>query len=416
VAGADRRVVAGLALSVGAMSASTFGTLGFAALAPLERDEFGLSTFAVGSLTALVFLGALAASNPAGRLTDRAGAARTLAGSQVLLACGIAIAATAPQAWVFLAGVAVAGLAYGAVNPGTNVLVTFSVPARHRGLVMSVKQTGVTLGGLAAGAILPSVAAATSWRTALLLPLAALMVTTSGALWLGARRRAGWLAEEGRAAADERPRAPHTVPGAGPTARFGFVMAGVQLAFVGYLAVYLVDRQGFSPETAGAALAVGFTAGTVGRIAWGIASDRWFASRATALGLAAGGGAVGLAVVAAGASGWILWPALALVGFCTIGWNGVYLALVADASRVGELGRATGRMLMALYAGVVCVPPLLGLLHDVTDSWPLTWTVGCAAVAGVCAVMLAAPRRAAVAPVTPVAVRAARALTRLDEP
>ena len=76
-------------MSVGAMSASTFGTLGFAALAPLERDEFGLSTFAVGSLTALVFLGALSASIPAGRLTDRVGAARTLAVSQVLLACGI---------------------------------------------------------------------------------------------------------------------------------------------------------------------------------------------------------------------------------------------------------------------------------------------------------------------------------------
>lgn len=398
----DRRVAAGLALSVGAMSASTFGTLGFAALAPLERDQFGLSTFAVGSLTALVFLGAFAASNPAGRLTDRAGAARTLAGSQVLLACGIVIAATAPAAWVFLIGVAVAGLAYGGVNPGTNVLVTFSVPARHRGLVMSVKQTGVTLGGLAAGAILPSVAGATSWRVALLLPLTTLLMTTAGALWLGSHRRAGWLDEHGRQAGSDDPRGALSVPGPAPTALFGFVMAGVQLAFVGYLAVYLVDRQGFSPEKAGAALAVGFAAGTVGRIAWGIASDRWFASRATALGLAAGGGALGLAIVAAGASGWILWPTLALVGFCTIGWNGVYLALVADASRVGELGRATGRMLMSLYAGVVCVPPLLGLLHDVTDSWPLTWTVGCAAVAAACAVMLSAPRRSAVgATVTP---------------
>src|SRR5437762_4878196 len=72
-------VIVGLALSLLAMGTSTFTTLGLGALAPYLRSEFHLSTFEVGALPALVFLGAVTASVPAGRLTDRIGAGRALA-------------------------------------------------------------------------------------------------------------------------------------------------------------------------------------------------------------------------------------------------------------------------------------------------------------------------------------------------
>src|SRR5437763_1756723 len=87
----------------------------------------------------------------AGDGPTRIGAGRALMLAQLGVAAGMAIAALAPGRWVFLAGAFVAGLGYGAVNPATNVLSTALVPRRRRALFLSVKQTGVTLGGLAAG-------------------------------------------------------------------------------------------------------------------------------------------------------------------------------------------------------------------------------------------------------------------------
>ena len=153
-----RPVVAGLALSVLAMGTSTFTTLGLGALAPYLRSSFGLSTFEVGALPALVFLGAVSVSVAAGKLTDRVGAGRALAMSLVGVAVGIGFAAVAPNTIAFLIGVALGGVGYGAVNPATNVLSTSLVPRSSRAFFLSIKQAGVTLGGLLAGAILPSLA------------------------------------------------------------------------------------------------------------------------------------------------------------------------------------------------------------------------------------------------------------------
>ena len=105
------------------MGTSTFATLGLGALAPYLRSTFNLSTFEVGALPALVFLGAFSVSIPSGRLTDRVGAGRALVISQLGVSAGIGLAAIAPNAEVFLVAVFLAGIGYGSVNPATNVLV-----------------------------------------------------------------------------------------------------------------------------------------------------------------------------------------------------------------------------------------------------------------------------------------------------
>src|SRR5579862_4676895 len=114
--------VAGLVVSLFAMGTSTFTTLGLGALAPYLRTSLHLSTFEIGALPALVFLGAMTVSIRAGHLADRIGAGRTLVGSQLAVAAGVAIAALAVDRAMFLAGVGIAGLGYGAVNPATNLL------------------------------------------------------------------------------------------------------------------------------------------------------------------------------------------------------------------------------------------------------------------------------------------------------
>jgi MFS family permease len=386
-------VVVGLALSLAAMATSTFTTLGLGALAPYLRGQFHLSTFEVGALPALVFLGALAVSVPAGRLTDRIGAGRALALSLSGVAVGIGLAAIAPTRALFLLGVALGGIGYGAVNPATNVLSTSLVPRRHRAFFLSIKQAGVTLGGLVAGATLPSIADAIGWRAALLAPISLLLCCVLVALWAARREAEGWFDAPARPdSTDGRSLVAVSVPGGTPTAVFGFISSGVQLSVAGYLTIYLVDTQGFSRPTAGLGLSLAFAAGCVGRLAWGALSDRRFSAHATTLVVSSTGSALGLLALASGVGGQALWIVIALVGFCSIGWNGVYMALITDRAGQAKLGRATGRGLVFLYCGVVVVPPLLGELRDAFDSWPVVWSA--ATVAVICAAsVLAVGRR-----------------------
>ena len=69
------------------------------------------------------------------------------------------LAAIAPgRRCFFLLGVAAVGLAYGLITPPTNVIVRGAPTTRHRSLLMSVKQVGVTIGGFIAGVTMPTIA------------------------------------------------------------------------------------------------------------------------------------------------------------------------------------------------------------------------------------------------------------------
>jgi MFS family permease len=386
-------VLVGLGVSATATAASTFSTLGLGALAPTLRASLHLTTAEVGLIAGLVSLGALTASVPAGHVTDRIGAGPSLTLALLGVTAGVIIAMLAPGRWVFLGGAFVAGLGYGAVNPATNVLSTALVPRRRRALFLSVKQTGVTVGGLAAGLALPRLAQWLGWRSALTLAIAVLVAGVVMGLWAARREAAGWFDSTRDAPAGRSAPTSVSLPRIAPTALFGFVMSGVQFSLAGYLTVYLVDAHGFSKTTAGTALSVAFASACVGRIAWGWLSDRWFASHATTLSLIAAASAAAIAAMATGVGGLSLWLIVVMIGLSSIAWNGVYMALITEPATRDGLGRATGRGLTAIYAGSALVPPLLGAVKDATDSWPVAWSVAIAAVLLAGAILAGTSRR-----------------------
>jgi fucose permease len=57
------------------------------------------------------------------------------------------------------------------------------------------------------------------------------------------------------------------------------------------------------------------------------------------------------------------------------------------------LGRATGRGLTAIYGGVAVVPPLLGVVKDITHSWATVWIVATVGVVLAGATLALSPRR-----------------------
>jgi ACS family hexuronate transporter-like MFS transporter len=375
-----------LALCSLALAAGSYATLGFAPLAPLIRSDLSLARWQIGAITAIVFGGAALSSVPSGRLTDRFGAPPLLAAAVAAVACGCVLAALAPGAALFLLGVGAVGLAYGLITPPTNVIVSGAPTTRRRGLLMSIKQVGVTLGGFVAGITMPSIAHQLGWRLALLAPAVA---CTAVALAVLASRRT--LA---RNAADAQ-RAPVTASRHGELPRrfalgvggFGFLMGGLQLAFVTYLSLFLKEDHGYRLAAAGISLAVTMAAGTVGRLLWAVISDRFFAERrAVGLRLNAPLSMAGMAGLALLPSGLLIWPCVALVGCANIGWNGVYQTLVDEKAPSGQIGSVTGRSLRVVFAGAVVLPPLLGLVTD-RAGWTAAW-LGASALAALAVISI----------------------------
>jgi hypothetical protein len=61
---------------------------------------------------------------------------------------------------------------------------------------------------------------------------------------------------------------------------------------------------------------------------------------------------------------WTVALVAAAFGFCAMGWNGVYIAVIARQAPADSIGIATGGSLMVTYAGSVVIPPTFGALHE----------------------------------------------------
>ncbi|HZR92197.1 MAG TPA: MFS transporter [Gaiellaceae bacterium] len=358
-------------VSIAVLAAGTFAISAFGVLAPKLADAFALSRADIGFVTSVVFLGAALGSAPAGRLTDRGHPARLLALAMSAFAGSVLLFALAPDRAILFAAAALAGLAYGCVNPPTNVIVAGQL-ARRLGFFLSLKQTGVPLGGLLAGAVLPPVAIAWGWRAAVgvaavacaLVAAATLLLRNVATIELGHRGRSLVAGRRQLVA----------------LGGFGFVMAGSQWAFLTYLVLFLTQQFRFGLAAAGLALALAQGLGACARLLWGWLSDKT-GNRLGVLLLMAALQVVALELLALFPGRTLAWPLVALAGVTIVGWNGAFYGYVAESAGPGNVGQVSGQMLVLIFAGSVVFPPMLGALVDAIDSWRPLWAICGGAVA-----------------------------------
>lgn len=361
-------VTYGVVLSLAILSAASLASIAYSANAPLIRATFNLTEAEVGAIASSIYVGAAASSIGSGRLTDSLGSGPVLAMSMLALALGLAISAMAPLAVIFFGGLIVAGLGYGAVNPPTNVLAN-PVNPRRRGLSMSVKQSGIPLGGVLAGILVPTVATTAGWQRSMLIPIGACLALAVISSRLR-RVRPPDGGEDGVSPTCVQIRLPHAY-------MFGFFMAGIQVAVFIFLALYLVDIRGFEASRAGSALALLLVGGLVGRPAWGWISDRVHDERVRVLQVAALLSAMFLFMLPF-VDDSVLFVVLLGIGLSSVGWNGVYLAVITEAVPARLIGASTGMALLLVNLGAVVVPPAVGLIV-VRANWSISWSL-CAAM------------------------------------
>lgn len=379
-----RWVIVGVILI--AQAVSNVGPLGIPAIASLIRDDLNLTLAQAGSFLSAYYIGPIVASLPAGTLTDRWGIKRMLVLGQAVIAIGLVAVSASFTYAAFITLMAVAGLGYGILNPASTKAVIAWAPPAQRATLVGFKQVGLPFGGVMGAALLPPLALLLGWRWAVI--ASALIIATATVATLAIYR--------------DPPRPPAVPVEVGARSPMSTVLlnrnlwllagctlvfAAMQTVWMSYLVLYLQGVVGLSLLAASGYLALAQFGGMLGRISFGVLSDRAFGGRRRLpLAIAGLGSAlcsVAIAATGPGTSG--LWlTALALVfGFVGIGWNGVQLTLLAELAGPRAAGTAVGLGLAVSSAGVTLGPPIFGHFVTLSGSYTAPWLA-------LAAVMLAA--------------------------
>lgn len=359
-------------------------------MAPVIAQDFQVSPALVGVYVAITYAGAMVASLTGGAAVKRLGAIRISQVGLMLCALGLLLC-TLPWIGTVALGAVCIGLGYGPITPASSHLLARTTPKHQMSLVFSLKQTGVPLGSLLAGAIVPTLLLGLPWQVCMAVVAGVCVgcaaisqilrdkldedrqpnLTTQGVSWIQPIR----LVLAHRALAS--------------MAACSFMFSMVQLSLTTYLVTFLHDDLAYGLVAAGLALSVTQFGGMAGRILWGYVADRWLGASRMLLILAAmmALGALATTTLSHDTPKSVVIALLLAFGASAIGWNGVYLAEVAKRAPEGMASVATGGTLVFTFFGVVVGPPVFGALSALFGTYRAGFTA-LVVVACVCGCVL----------------------------
>lgn len=360
-----------LAITLAIQAMVSMAMLAVPAVAPAFAARLGVPVTLLGVYVGLLYIGAMVASLLSGPLVRRYGAIMVSQTGLVLCSCGLGLVLV-PWVPAVVVGALCIGLGYGPITPASSHLLALNTPPHRAGLVFSIKQTGVPVGGMLAGMVAPPLALAAGVHAALLVVVAFCLLFAVLAMPLRREHDADRVPDTPlQVGGLMRPlRMVMAHPGLRRLACTSAVFSGVQLCLAGYLVTYLHSELGFGLVQAGVAMSVAQVGGVVGRIVWGHVADRFFGATLTlivlSLLMAASAMATGMI------SGQVPWALVlglvAVFGVSATGWNGVYLAAVAGLAPPGMAGTATGGSLTLTFFGTLLLPALFGVVSDMAGG------------------------------------------------
>ena len=373
---------------------------GINTLAPFYQEELGLSRAQVGLFFSSFYLAMTGASFGTGWLADRFGVRKTTLYGHLLVGICTIAAAFSPSFEFGCVSFFLAGLGYSFLNPASTIGVMAWFHPDERATAMGAKQTGVPGGGVLAAILAPSMVLVIGWRGA----LAALGIIN---FLFGFLYAALWRepANDPSARADHRGGAVDTheslnVWGLLPISCATAIYLIGQMVLITYVPLYLRDAMDFSPYWASQALALTQAGAMVGRVGWGVASDRLFGGRRKIvliiIGVLSALSIGALGFMGAGSSYFFLLPILFLSGVCIVGYQGVSYALIGEIAGKARTGAGLGMMITINAGAATLGTPLFGYIVDRTGSYEIGWQVLaatiCVGILGL-AILLKEPKR-----------------------
>ena len=340
--------------------------------APVLAENLGISPALVGVYSGILSCVAMVVATGCGGFIRRFGAWRISQVGLIAMGCGVMAASPGVLAFFILSAVLV-GLGPGSTTPaGAHVLARYC-PPRHAPLLFSIKQSGVPLGGLLAGLVIPLLVLQLGWRGAFVITGAAYLVLAL--LFQPFRpefdddrdpgRRLTFAEFRGTFHELKRDAALREL------AIAAFAFAGLQVTFDTFFVTYLVKGLGVSLTAAGSVFALGQGVAIFTRILWGGLAGRVVAPRHVL---------AGLALVMAGASAAMLllnesWPLAAITAVAVLytatgfSWHGVLLAEVARLAPDDRVASVTGGVLAVVMGGAMIYPICFAAILQATGEY-----------------------------------------------
>jgi predicted MFS family arabinose efflux permease len=325
------------------------------ALGPYLVSEFGITQPLLGLLVTVGFGVAAILSPLVGPTVPAIGPRRCLISLFVGCAVALTLFAVAPVYGALVAAVAASGVPQALANPSTNQLIAGAVPAKRRGGITGVKQSGVQVGAFFAGLPLAALAAAVNWRVAVVLAVATALAGALAALTLPADP-ASVLRPQWTSLAWPRGNAAWLCG-------FSVLLGAGSSAVNTYVALYAVQQLRMPPELAAALIAALGVAGIVGRIGWSRVAIRGRSPGMVLPPLALGAALAAIALIAATrfGAGWAWFGAVG-VGSCAVSANAVSMVIVIAGARPGQVARDSAGVSAGFFAGLALGPPVFGCI------------------------------------------------------
>ena len=367
-------VIAPIVITLAVQSLVSLVAVSVPVFMPVASEALHFKASLVGIFVTLIYVGATISAPLSGYCINRLG---PIAVSQICLflsAAGLSFFYWATIPWMVF-GALIIGFGYGPVTPASSHLLVKTTPQQVMSMVFSIKQTGVPLGGVLAGGLVPHLVFFFGWQAGALF-VAGLSIVLMFVLEPFRRRYDQFVSKNARFSVKSvlgPLQMALTQRNLRQVVLASFFFATMQLCFISFIVTYLIEEIGMTLVRAGIMLSAAQFAGILGRVFWGALADRYLSPRRM-LGLLGIAMACASFVTTLFTSGW---PHTAVLLVCiffgavAIGWNGVYLAEVARVVKPELAGLATGGSLFFTFLGVLVGLPVFSLLVDATGSYQL---------------------------------------------
>lgn len=363
-----------LIITLAIQSLTSLAMVAMPVLAPSAAPDIGVSATYVGIFVGLIFLGAMWSTLLSGGFVRRFGPIRVSQVALLLCALGLLVLVGASP-WLLILSALLIGFGYGPITPASSHVLMRTTSRDRMSLVFSIKQTGVPLGAMLGGLVLPPLIVAFGWRGGVIAIV--LACATIAALSESTRRQLDTDLQPNQSLSLQGVAEPLKLVWSVPTLRLlgisSFFFSSAQVCLTTFLLPYLTAQIKLSLIAAGVVFSVAQAAGVIGRIVWGYLADRVL-SAPVMLSILAMTTMTG-SLLANAIDSTIGLPALfvlfALYGAAAIGWNGVYLAAVARQAPLGHTSTATGGSLVMTFLGAMTGPPFFGFIVEWSGSHAL---------------------------------------------
>ena len=328
-------------------------------------DDLGLSRTEMGAVATGHAFVIMAASLPLGYLADRISGRWMLVLMLSFVFLGLMSMSFSWSLWSLFVFAGIAGLPSGGGNSATNNIIVENVPPGSRGWITGIKQSGVQMGVFLAGALLPAMAEALGWRTALALwSLMALVgiAFTLAVVPVPPDRSVGRPTREG---GGPIPRGVRWVSAYGVTMGIGMG------AFFAFLPLYAQERVGVSVGMAGMVVAVSGVSGVVARMIWGRIAERAGEPAKPLIGVGLLGIGSIVLVWAAPLSALLIWIGSALMGIGPGSWMSVGMFAAISMAGPNRTGTGTAMVMLGFGLGLTIGPVIFGWAVDTTGHYDI---------------------------------------------